>query len=134
MKKEKSCGAVIYKYENNKLYILLVKHNKGHWGSPKGHIEDFETEEETALREIKEETNLDVILDNKFRHVITYSPSEDTIKDVVYFIATPKTNEVKPQEAEIAEIKWYELSEALKIVSYENDRKILISAIEYLSK
>lgn len=134
MKKEKSCGAVIYKYENNKLYILLVKHNKGHFGSPKGHVELGETEEETALREIKEETNLDVILDNKFRYVVTYSPAKDCIKDVVYFIATPKTNDIKPQEEEISEINWYEENIAIEKATYDDEKKILTAAIEYLSK
>ncbi len=44
MRKEKSCGAVIYKYIDNELFILLLKHNLGHWSFAKGHVEDSETE------------------------------------------------------------------------------------------
>lgn len=134
MKKEKSCGAVIYKYENSKLYILLLKHNQGHWSFSKGHIENEETEKETALREIKEETNLDVCIDNNFRYITTYSPKENTIKDVVYFVATPLNDDIKIQEKEISEISWYSAIEALDKITYDNDKQVLKKTIEYLNK
>ena len=60
MKKEKSCGAVIYKFEENEVYVLLLKHNLGHWSFAKGHVEAGETEVETAKREVKEEVGLDI--------------------------------------------------------------------------
>lgn len=134
MKKEKSCGAVIYKYENSKLYILLLKHNQGHWSFSKGHVENEETEKETALREIKEETNLDVCIDNNFRYITTYSPKENTIKDVVYFVATPLNDDIKIQEKEISEISWYSAIEALDKITYDNDKQVLKKTIEYLNK
>ena len=58
--KEKSCGAIVYKKENDELKFLLVYQNNGHYSFPKGHEEEGETEIETATREIKEETNLDI--------------------------------------------------------------------------
>lgn len=134
MKREKSCGAIIYKYENSKLYILLLKHNQGHWSFSKGHIENEETEKETALREIKEETNLDVCIDNNFRYITTYSPKENTIKDVVYFVATPLNDDIKIQEKEISEISWYSAIEALDKITYDNDKQVLKKTIEYLNK
>ena len=57
MTKEKSCGAVIF---NNEDKVLIVKHNAGHWDFPKGHMEAGETEKQTALREVKEETKIDI--------------------------------------------------------------------------
>ena len=62
MKKEKSCGVIVIKRENEEFKILLLEHQKGHISYPKGHVEENETEEDTALREVKEETNLDVKL------------------------------------------------------------------------
>ena len=57
MKKEISCGAVIARQTENGREILLIRHvNGGHWAFPKGHMEGNETESETALREIREET------------------------------------------------------------------------------
>ncbi|MGC7179236.1 NUDIX domain-containing protein [Metamycoplasma hominis] len=43
MKKEKSCGAIIFKEENDNLFVLLVEQTAGHWGFPKGHVEKNET-------------------------------------------------------------------------------------------
>lgn len=132
MKKEKSCGAIIYKYENNELYILLLKHNQGHWAFAKGHIEENETEEETAIREIKEETNLEVKIDTNFRYITTYSPKENTIKDVVYFIATPKSTNIKEQIEEISQIKWFKKEDSLNQVTYNDDKEVLKNAIKYI--
>ena len=61
MTTEKSCGAVIFNDEDK---VLIVKHNAGHWDFPKGHMEAGETETQTAIREVKEETNIDVTLDS----------------------------------------------------------------------
>ena len=134
MRKEKSCGAVIYKYIDNELFILLLKHNLGHWSFAKGHVEDSETEQETAIREIREETNLDVTINSDFRYVITYSPYEGAIKDVVYFLATTNSDNIKAQQSEISEIKWFKYEDAISMITYEDGRKVLMKAIEFLNK
>ena len=82
MEKEKSCGIVVF----NEDKVLIVKHNVGHYGMPKGHVEDGETEFETAIREVKEETNIDAKIIDGFRKVITYSPRENVLKDVVMIL------------------------------------------------
>ncbi len=137
MLKEKSCGAVVYKYVDDDIYVLLVKHNIGHWSFPKGHVEKNESEEETAIREIKEETNLDVILDNNFRFVNTYSPrynsKKDIVKDVIYFVGYPTNDKIKAQDEEISDIKWYDVDKAYDIITYDNDKEVLRKAIEYIT-
>lgn len=134
MKKEKSCGAVVYKKENKETFILLLKHNAGHWSFPKGHVEEDETEEQTALREIKEETNLDVTIDKGFRRVSTYSPKEGVMKDVIFFIAKLKEDaeEEKAQECEIQELGWFSYEDAINTITYDNDKNILKQAIKYI--
>ena len=134
MKKEKSCGAVVYKFENNEIYILLLKHIKGHFSFPKGHVEENETEIQTAIREIKEETNLDVLIDSNFRYINTYSPKENTIKDVIYFVATPKNNDVLPQLSEIEKIEWIKSDGAYDIITYLDDKILLKEALKYILK
>lgn len=135
MKYEKSCGALIYKIENNVYYLLMVMHiNGGHWAFPKGHVENGETEIETAIREIKEETHLDVEIDSSFRYVVNYSPKIGVTKDVVYFCATPKSNEIIAQKEEISKIQWISLDEAYKIVTFDNDRNLIRQFKEHISK
>lgn len=133
MQHEKSCGAIVYrKFHGNTELLLIKNQNGGHWSFPKGHVEAGETEEETALREIREETGIEVILDTSFRHVITYTPKKETTKDVIYFLAKAVTYDYTPQEAEIAQIKWVEINHAVSILSYDNDRQLVAQAKEQI--
>ena len=133
MQHEKSCGAIVYRTFHGNIELLLIKNqNGGHWSFPKGHVEGAETEEETAVREIMEETGISVILDTSFRHVITYAPKKETTKDVVYFLARAVTYDYTPQEEEIAQIKWVEINHAATLLSYDNDRQLVSQAKEQI--
>lgn len=133
MLNEKSCGALVYRKYHGNTEILLIKHiNSGHWSFPKGHVEAGETEIETAIREIKEETGIDVIIDQSFRETVTYSPRRDTHKEVVYFIAKAKNTDYTPQEDEIADIKWVEIGRAGTVLAYENDKSIVNKAKNFI--
>ena len=126
-KKEKSCGVVVF--DDNK--VLLVLHNNGHWGMPKGHVEENETEEETAIREVLEETNINTKIIPGFRKVITYSPKENTMKDVVYFVGEPISINLKPQEEEVNEVRFVNVEEASNLITYEEDRSVYEKALKY---
>lgn len=132
MIKEKSCGAVVYKKEEEKIYFLIEEMKAGHYSIPKGHVENNETEIETALREIKEETNLEVNLDSNFREVVSYSPYEGCIKDVVFFVAKAKTFDMKEQLIEVTSLKWLEPVDAINILTFDSDKEILRKALKYL--
>ena len=106
----------------------------GHWGVPKGHIEENEKEEETALREIKEEVGLDVIIDTGFRALETYSPKDGVIKDVVYFVAYSKSMDTAMQVEEVRDIKWVEMNEAIGLIEFQDMQEIIMKADVYLSK
>lgn len=132
MKREKSCGAIIFYLGENKPKILLIKHNQGgHWSFPKGHVEENETEIQTAMREIKEETGIDVSIDTRFREVVTYCPQKDVIKDVVYFFATTTDYEIHEQQEEVCGSKWVELRDASNCVTFKNDKELINKAIEF---
>ena len=60
MKTEKSCGAVVFTVIDSSIKYVIVESKEGYFGFPKGHVEKNETEKETALREIREETGLNV--------------------------------------------------------------------------
>ncbi len=133
MKQEKSCGAVVFRTVGAEIEILLIRHkNGGHWAFPKGHVENGETEVETARREIWEETGLCVEPDTGFREMVTFSPKPHVMKDVIYFAA--EANKAAPlaaQEEELLDIRWEEPEKALQLVTYENDRKVLRAFLKY---
>ena len=120
MKEEKSCGSIIVK--DNK--ILLIKHHRGDYGFPKGHMEYGETEEETAIRETKEETNIDVIIDKSKRYEIDYMTSKNTHKTAIYFLASPQNDIAIPQTTEIAEILWVDIDKVKDYLQFENIIKL----------
>ncbi|SDM98796.1 bis(5'-nucleosyl)-tetraphosphatase [Acetanaerobacterium elongatum] len=133
MKHEKSCGALVYRIHNNTFELLLIKHRLGgHWSFPKGHVEQGETERQTALREVKEETGLDIELKSGFRESVQYCPHPNLSKKVVYFIGEALPGEVHKQEKEIMDIQWVPFSSAEEIVTHENDKRLIQKAKEYL--
>ncbi|MCI6435465.1 MAG: NUDIX domain-containing protein [Clostridiales bacterium] len=131
---EKSCGAIVYTNVNGERLYLVEQMLGGHWGVPKGHVEENETEEETALREIKEEVGLDVIIDSGFRTVETYSPKDGFIKDVVYFVAYSKSMDTTMQAEEVRDIKWVKIKEATDLIEFQDMQEIMIMADTYLGK
>jgi 8-oxo-dGTP pyrophosphatase MutT (NUDIX family) len=136
---EKSCGAVVYRKYHGNTEILLVKHVKsGYWSFPKGHTEGDETEEQTAAREILEETGIDVLIDNGFRETVTYSLRRDIKKTVVYFVARAKrikgkNKDLVPQKDEISELRWVEVDKASGLLAFENDRAIISKAKSFIA-
>ncbi len=136
MKKEKSCGAIIYKIVDYTIYYLILHMSLGHYSLCKGHVEGNENEVETAIREIKEETNLDVKLDTNFKEIITYSPFENIIKDVIFFVAETK-NDNRPVDLHDNEVDSQEFLpylEAYKKLTYQSDKDVLYKANLYILK
>ena len=123
MKQEKSCGCIVI---NDKNEVLLIHHNAGHWDFPKGHVEVGETEVQTAIREVKEETNIDVEVNEEYRYTTEYSPKEDVMKEVVYFLAKNISDNKEAQLEEVSEVKWIKIEEAINKITYDTSKEILI--------
>ena len=124
---EKSCGAVVYhRTRFGAVKVLLVKNHNGKcWTFPKGHVEKNETEQQTALREIKEETGLDVIIEPNFRKTNIYCPFGKIKKQVVFFLARTNENIVSMQHGEIDYYLWVTIDDAMHLCRHENDTRIL---------
>ena len=133
MRYEKSCGAVIFR-KDDEWNVLLIRHAKGrHISFPKGHVEPGETESQTAEREILEETGLRVQVDRRFRAENRYNIRPDTQKLVVIFAALTDQAEITPQPEEIAEAFWLPIEAAARL-TYERDRKIMRDAFAHIQK
>ena len=131
---EKSCGAIVYKKIDSNFEFLAIKSNSpdGHWGFPKGHAEEEETEEETCKREVFEETGLIITLHNGFKVCDKYQLSENTYKEVVLFIACAENQSVVLKEDEIAEYKWDSFKEIYNLLTYDSTKNMLVKASSFL--
>ena len=129
LKKEISCGCIIFK--DNKV-LLVYEKNCNFWGFPKGHIENNETEIETATREVKEEVGLDVEIDESKRYAITYTVKDEIEKTSVFYIAKPLNLNVKMQESEISDVKWCTYDEAVETITYDNLKELFRKVLKDL--
>lgn len=135
MKYEKSCGAVIYTIDNGELKYLAIQSKKHQeWGLVKGHTEPGETEQETAIREVREETGLKIQIQDDFRTVISYQPAPNVHKDVVFFLAEVEAVPIQMQPEEVSDYRWGSYEEILDILPYETNKQVLQAAHHYLTE
>ena len=98
-------------------------------------MEDNETEIETAIREVKEETNLDIVIDENKRFVISYIVKGVINKDAVYYIAEPKDNvELKAQEEEVEEAIWVDINDAENYLEFDNIKDLWNQVLDKLKE
>ena len=134
MQYEKSCGVLVLRRdERTKItYILMIRHTAGGSRSfPKGHMEKGETEYMTAVREVFEETSVQVRPETAdFRETVHYFPLPGVSKEVVYFLAKTTQEEIHPREGEIAEVEWVPIDKAEESLSHENDKAVFRAAMK----
>ncbi len=135
MHHEKSCGALVVRRgeEDGKLYILMIRHKLGgHRSFPKGHMEAGETEYMTAVREVFEETAVQIRIDCNFRETVHYSPMPGVSKEVVYFLTHTTQKEIRAREGEIAQVEWVPVDEVEASLTHENDKLVFRAAMKKL--
>lgn len=106
----KSCGIIPFRWNGAKREFLILLQTNQCWSFPKGHMDAWETEEQTALRELLEETGLTAALIQNARAELSYDVSPLTKKQVVLFLGET-TGEPYVQESEIKEYRWIKESE-----------------------
>lgn len=130
----KSCGAIVYRRALFGLRYLLLEHVDGdHWGFPKGHGTGNETEEETAIREIFEETGLRVHFRPGFYERSHYLTPKSRKKEVVCFLARVRTRNVTLDQKEIRSFRWLSYSDARQLITFENTRVLLDKAHSFIT-
>ena len=126
---EKSCGAIIF----NEGKVLVVKQTSGFYGFPKGHVEKDETYKQTAIREVKEECNIDIEIISDTYFTNTYSPKTNVIKDVHYFIAKATSTKIINQQIEVSEAKWVDIEDVMDVLTFDIDKEIFLKTMRALS-
>lgn len=131
-KKEKCCGGIILKDGR----VLMVHQDNGVFAFPKGHVEGVESEEQTALREIKEETGIDVELNLSKRIELFYHIEESNVdKTVVLFFGKP-LSDLKPraQEGEISEALWVKIQDVEEKLQFKEWKEAWKKAQEMMKE
>lgn len=134
---ERSCGAVVFCETDGKRQYVLVREREGFWSFPKGHMEAGETARETALREIREETGLDVELIAGFQtqdeHPLAREGRPHVIKQILYFLARCENRQPVAQESEIAEVRLMDYDAAMAAFQFDSSKRILTEAHLFLN-
>ncbi len=130
---ESSCGAVVFRNIGGEIRYLLIKNKRStNWGFPKGHIENGETKEETAKREVLEETGIRIKIIPGFVSTSEYTIQGKVEKSVSIFVASTTDTQTKIQQEEIEDYIWLNYAKAIKKLKFENDRSILERANDFL--
>ena len=137
MSNEKSCGAVIFKRSKEGIKYLLLHYGAGHWDFPKGHQEKNEKEEQTAAREIKEETGIeDIEFVDNFRATIKYffkKGEEKIYKEVIFFLLQSATDKVTLSNEHIG-YAWLSYEHAYKKLTFNNSKELVEKVDKFLHK
>lgn len=132
---ESSCGAVVYRDIRGEVRYLLIKNKRSaNWGFPKGHIEPGETKQETAYREVLEETGIHLQIHDGFESVSHYKIRDRIEKTVSIFVGTTKDTSTVIQVSEIEDYIWLTFDKAIHLLKFDNDKNILQSAHDFLDE
>lgn len=136
MKIEVTSGAVVYRIVDQKIeYLLLQSMNEGNfWGFPKGHVEAGEDLLQTAHREIREETQLDVTINDQFHVTTEYDlPNGNHKKMTLYTAKLEQATDLTLQAIEIKNAGWFDYETARNRLTYDNLKQLLDDVNTYLT-
>lgn len=137
MIREKSCGAVVFIKKEEQTKYLLLNYAARHWDFVKGNVEPNETEKETVLRELKEETGItDATFIESFKETIAYFYRRQGLtvhKEVVFFIIETHTEKVELSFEHIGYI-WLDYKQAMEKLTFKNAKDVLQKAHDFLKK
>ena len=134
--REYTAGGVVYRHQADHIEILMIQDRLGRWTIPKGHVEAGETFEQTALREVAEETGLTQFrLGEKLDKLHFFYRKEGKLifmtTHVYLMEALGDTDALIPEDSEgIADAKWFDADEALGLIEYRDTEKLFRLGLE----
>jgi 8-oxo-dGTP pyrophosphatase MutT (NUDIX family) len=135
-RKEESFGVVPLKQEGGVWQVFLILHKHGHhWGFPKGRMQGVEEAKGAAARELKEETNLDIVewlQDHPFVESYLFRSKGQKILKTVHYFPAIVSGTLLLQEEEIRDGKWLPLHEAKQRLTFREARSICDQIIHLL--
>ena len=137
MLREKSCGAVVFIKKDDDAKYLLLNYAAGHWDFVKGNVEQNESEKQTVVRELQEETGITgaQFMDG-FREGILYFYRRQGLtihKEVVFFLMEAFTSKVELSFEHVGYV-WLDYQHAMEKLTFKNSKDVLLKANDLLKK
>ncbi len=132
-----SAGGVVHRTIGDRIEVVLVhRRHPRLWALPKGTPDAGETLEETALRETREETGLEVELEAPVRSITYFFVRGRTRfhKTVHFYLMRPVGGGVSQHDHEFDEVRWFQLEEALEIMTHETERAVVEQAARVIAE
>jgi 8-oxo-dGTP pyrophosphatase MutT (NUDIX family) len=134
-----SSGGIIFRKDNGEIEVALISRKHGNvWCLPKGTIEKGETLEQTAIREVREETGLEGEILEKIGDINYWYMSEKKknykkyFKNVHFYLMKYKNGDTANHDDEVDDAKWFEINKAYEIMTYKSEKEIMKKAMEIL--
>lgn len=136
-----SAGGVIYEVKDGDVLVCLIKTpHKDYWQLPKGLVDKNESLEETAVREVREETGLDGILEgriDKIDYWFWLKEGGEKVrhhKIVYFYLIKYRFGSTKDHDQEVVEACWFPFDKALDKISFKSEKEIIQKAWKMLGK
>jgi len=127
MRFESSAGGIVFRKTGNKTLVLLCQHSGHHgWVFPKGHIDKGETKEQTALREVVEETGINGKIIKTLEPIQYWfvQDKEKIKKTVYYFLMEYASGNIENHDDEMENVEWLTIDDVAERLTYPSDKKI----------
>lgn len=130
-----SAGGIVIREGSAGPQIVLGKRRRERdgatWSLPKGTPNGGETTEETALREVEEETGLEVRILTEVDSIEYFfvQAGKRIHKTVHYFLMEPTGGDLARHDHEFDEVRWFDIAEAEAVMSFPTERKIVAKAL-----
>ncbi len=125
-----SGGAIVHRGGKDSPEILMIRGRKG-WGFPKGQLEEGETLQQTAIREVKEETGITILIEENFSYT-TPSGKPDEKRNITYFLGKALSNEISPQYSEVKNAEWVRAEDVEERLQFVEDIPVWEAAWEII--
>jgi ADP-ribose pyrophosphatase YjhB (NUDIX family) len=133
-----SCGGVVVRTDGGLQVCLIRPTGRSIWGLPKGGVEEGETFPEAASREVAEETGITGLIEAELGSIdYTFYSREDNRrihKTVHYFLMRAGGGDTEWHDHEVSEARWVGIDEALRLMTYPNEREMVRRAAEILGE
>jgi 8-oxo-dGTP pyrophosphatase MutT (NUDIX family) len=138
---EISAGGVVFRLRvDDGFEVALIRTHEGRWQLPKGWVEDGESKEDTARREVREETGIEAKVigplgDIEYWYNSTYEPEPARVHKFVHFyLLEYVAGSTEDHDHEVLEARWVDIADALRMLAFKDERRIMSLAADALTK